>query len=84
MNYGKNPPPQPSESERPSLLETMQMQENVYVKELRNLIDLQSDEQIDDVDDDEENLTAEEQKLFDDFWLDYRWNLGQHLRLKSG
>ena len=46
----------------------MQMQDNVYVKELRNLIDLQSDEQIDDLDDDEENLTAEEQKLFDDFW----------------
>ena len=43
------------------------MQDNVYVKELRNLIDLQSDEQIDDLDDDEENLTAEEQKLFDDF-----------------
>ena len=40
----------------------------MYVKELRNLIDLQTDEQIDDLeDDDDDNLTAEEQKLFDDF-----------------
>ena len=45
----------------------LQMEENVYLKELRNQIDLVSNEQIEDEEDDNEDLTEEEQKLFADF-----------------
>ena len=44
------------------------MEDNVYIKELRNQIDLVHDEQLgNDEEDEEEKLTEEEQKLFDDF-----------------
>ena len=43
------------------------MEDNVYLKELRNQIDLVSNEQIEDEEDDNEDLTEEEQKLFADF-----------------
>ena len=44
------------------------MEDNVYIKELRNQIDLVLDEQLGNEDEaDGEKLTEEEQKLFDDF-----------------
>ena len=45
------------------------MEDNSYIKELRNQIDLVNDEQLgnDDDENEEEKLTEEEQKLFDDF-----------------
>ena len=48
-------------------MEILQMEDNVYLKELRNQIDLVSNEQIEDEEDDNEDLTEEEQKLFADF-----------------
>ena len=48
-------------------MEILQMEDNVYLKELRNQIDLVTNEQIEDEEDDNENLTEEEQKLFADF-----------------
>ena len=45
------------------------MEDNVYLKELRNQINLVQDEQIgnDEEEDDDEALTEEQQKLFEDF-----------------
>ena len=48
-------------------MEILQMEDNVYLKELRNQIDLVSNEQIEEEEDDNEDLTEEEQKLFADF-----------------
>ena len=50
-------------------MEILQMEDNVYLKELRNQIDLVSNEQIEEEEDDNEDLTEEEQKLFADFWF---------------
>ena len=50
-----------------NIMEILQMEDNPYINELRNQIDLVNDEQLGNDDDEEEKLTEEEQKLFDDF-----------------
>jgi len=42
-----------------NLLQNLGLSENVYIKELHNLIELQKEEQIDE-DDDDEQLTADQ------------------------